>query len=50
MDDKTKEIGLMVGSGIVTGILFNVAITGNPMDLGGILGGALTGILMFALA
>jgi len=44
---KLKELGLMVGTGVLTGIMFNIGITKNPFDLGGILGGFVTGILMY---
>ena len=42
-----KEFGLMAGTGILTGVMFNIGITQNPFELGGILGGFVTGILMY---
>ena len=48
MDNKElKGLGLMIGAGILTGIMFNIGITRNPFELGGILGGIVTGILMY---
>jgi len=47
--DRTelKGLGLMIGAGVLTGIMFNIGITKNPFDIGGILGGFVTGILMY---
>ena len=51
MDEtEIKGLMLMLGSGALSGVLFNIAITGNPIDLGGILGGVLAGGLMFILS
>ena len=44
---ELKELGLMVGTGILTGVMFNIGITQNPFELGGVLGGFVTGILMY---
>lgn len=50
MDEKTKQLGLMLGGGAATGLLFNLAMTGNPLDIGGLLGGIIVGLLMFILS
>ncbi|MBU4201592.1 MAG: hypothetical protein L6243_04860 [Candidatus Altiarchaeales archaeon] len=48
MDDtELKGLGLMVGAGILTGIMFNIGIIKDPFNMGGILGGLVTGILMY---
>jgi len=48
MDEtELKGLGLMVGAGILTGIMFNVGIMKDPFNMGGILGGFVTGILMY---
>jgi hypothetical protein len=48
MDNKIiKELGFMLVIGVIIGIMFNIAITGNPIDMGGILGGFATGFLMY---
>jgi len=44
---ELKGFGLMVGAGILTGIMFNIGIIKDPFALGGILGGFVTGILMY---
>lgn len=48
MDGKiVKELGFMILVGIIIGIMFNIAISRNPVDIGGILGGFITGLLMY---
>ncbi len=50
MDGKIiKELGFMVLVGVVIGIMFNIAMLGlgNLLDIGGILGGFITGLLMY---
>ena len=49
-NNMIKALGLMLGSGVIMGVMFNIAITGNPLDTGGILGGLITGFLMYALS
>ena len=44
---ELKGLGLMVGTGILTGIMFNIGIIKDPFNMGGILGGLVTGILMY---
>ncbi len=48
--EELNELGMMLGAGAVTGILFNIAIAGNPLDTGGIIGGFVVGLLMFILS
>ena len=49
MDGKIiKELGFMVLVGVVIGIMFNIALLDNdPLNMGGILGGFITGLLMY---
>jgi hypothetical protein len=39
-----------LGSGIVVGVLFNVALQSSPYDLGGLTGGVLSAFLIYLLA
>lgn len=39
----------MAGIGIIMGVLLNLALGYPPWELGGIIGGLLTGILMWVL-
>jgi|GEM_PF-1586700 len=48
--DRLKAIGLMLGAGLIMGIMFNIAMVGDPFNLGGMLGGLLTGLLMYILS
>ncbi len=42
-------LATMVGAGTLTGIMINIALGYSPLNIGGILGGAVTGLLMFIL-
>jgi len=51
MDKNTiKGFAFMVGVGVLIGMMFNTAISGNPINLGGVLGGFITGILMYSFS
>lgn len=50
MDEKTKQLGLMLGAGALTGLLFNIAFTGNVLNIGGLIGGLIAGLLMYILS
>lgn len=45
---KPKKIGLiiMVGTGVVVGMMISIALGSSLIDPGGMLGGALTGLLI----
>ncbi len=49
MNKTVKELGFMILVGVSIGVMFNIAIleNRNPLDMGGILGGAITGLLMY---
>ena len=47
MDKTVKEFGFMILIGIIVGIMFNTALLRDPINPGGILGGAITGLLMY---
>jgi hypothetical protein len=47
MNKTIKELGFMVSIGVIIGVMFNIAILRNPLDIGGILGGFITGLLMY---
>jgi len=47
---QLKELAVVVGAGIATGIMFNIAITGNPLEIGGLLGGMIAGLLVYILS
>ena len=48
MDDKIiKELGFMLLVGVVIGVMFNIAMSSNPVNIEGILGGFITGLLMY---
>jgi hypothetical protein len=39
-----------VGSGVVVGVLFNLALKSGPFELGGLAGGVLSAVLIYLLA
>jgi xanthosine utilization system XapX-like protein len=49
MDEKTKKICLNMGSGVLVGIMFNVALNASPVNPEGLLGGVIVGLLMYML-
>jgi len=51
MDGKIiKELGFMIVVGVIIGIMFNIALLRDPINLGGILGGFITGVLMYTFS
>jgi hypothetical protein len=47
---KEREWKWFIGSGVVVGVLFNVALHARPYDLGGLAGGVLSAVLIYLLA
>jgi hypothetical protein len=47
---KESEWKWFIGSGIVVGVLFNLALHARPYDLGGLAGGVLSAVLIYLLA
>jgi hypothetical protein len=47
---KESEWKWFIGSGLVVGILFNLALQAGPFDLGGLTGGVLSAVLIYLLA
>jgi hypothetical protein len=49
MSQKQKEIALNLGSGLLVGLMFNVAFNVGLLNSEGIIGGLIVGYLMYAL-
>jgi hypothetical protein len=47
---KKSEWKWFIGSGLVVGVIFNIALHARPYDLGGLLGGVLSAVLIYILA
>ncbi len=47
---KESEWKWFIGSGVVVGVLFNIALQAHPYDLGGLAGGVLSAILVYLMA
>lgn len=47
---RQSEWKWFIGSGVVVGILFNIALQARPYDLGGLAGGVLSAILIYLMA
>lgn len=47
---REAEWKWFVGSGIVVGVLFNMALQARPYDLGGLAGGVLSAVLIYLMA
>jgi hypothetical protein len=43
---KMIELAVMVGTGMIAGMMLSFALCGSLVNLGGILGGGLTGLLI----
>ena len=51
MNKTIKELGVMVLVGAIIGVMFNIALLDNdPLNMGGIFGGFITGILMYTFS
>ncbi|MFH1402692.1 MAG: hypothetical protein ABIH11_00300 [Candidatus Altiarchaeota archaeon] len=50
MDEESKrKAGLMLGTGVLTGVMFNIAFNVSPVNPEGIMGGLIVGLLMYLL-
>ena len=47
---KESEWKWFIGSGVVVGVLFNLALQASPFELGGLAGGVLSAVLLYLLA
>lgn len=47
---KESEWKWFIGSGVVVGVLFNLALQAGPFELGGLAGGVLSAVLVYLLA
>jgi hypothetical protein len=47
---RESEWKWFIGSGVVVGVLFNVALQSRPYDLGGLSGGVLSAVLIYLMA
>ncbi|MEN6438796.1 MAG: hypothetical protein ABFD97_09450 [Syntrophobacter sp.] len=47
---RESEWKWFIGSGVVVGVLFNVALQARPYDLGGLAGGILSAVLIYLMA
>lgn len=47
---KKSEWKWFVGSGLIVGVLFNIALQARPYEPGGLAGGVLSAILIYLLA
>jgi hypothetical protein len=49
MDSRITLLFVMILGGIIMGIMFNIALRRKFYESGGIIGGAVTGLLMYIL-